>query len=403
MARGAARRARLLPGPRPRRRRLVPGRTRQPRRLRAPAREGGAPARAVRARAPRRRRGERCSRSVAAAAAVVEIGLARAAARRPTSDAERTEEPVQVDAEPPEAVEEEQRAEGDEHRAADELDHHVVVADPAEEPIAGRTATPRAETGRRARASRRRAGTRPRAPCRSRRRAPGSRRARRRCTARRRPRTRRRAGRPSRCGARPGRARRDQPLRQGSRPMKTSPKTISRKPAICSSRTGSRRSRGRSPPRRRRARRRPREPATNGQARDDDPPRRPRLAQPVGLDRRDRREVAGHERQHARARGTRRSPRGTRRDAGRAHGLGLEAGELLVEPPFDAPGSSGRLVGGARRSAGRAIGSSATRAPTATAATADPGERQQPREQVEALRAAARRAPARRTARRASP
>src|SRR3954466_8298515 len=54
---GVAGRTRLggarLPGPRARRRRLVPGRTGPPDRLRAAAREGRAPPRALRARPPR--------------------------------------------------------------------------------------------------------------------------------------------------------------------------------------------------------------------------------------------------------------------------------------------------------------------------------------------------------------
>ena len=49
-------RARLLPGPGPRRGRLVPGGPRERGRLRAPAREGCAAARALRARSPRARR-----------------------------------------------------------------------------------------------------------------------------------------------------------------------------------------------------------------------------------------------------------------------------------------------------------------------------------------------------------
>ena len=59
LARGAAGGARLPPGTRPRRRRLVPGRPREPERLRPPAREGDATARSLHARPSRRGRRRR--------------------------------------------------------------------------------------------------------------------------------------------------------------------------------------------------------------------------------------------------------------------------------------------------------------------------------------------------------
>ena len=71
-------------------------------------------------------------------------GRARSPSRRPTSDRsvaserrlepEPLEEAVQVDAEDVEALEEEQQAERDEHRASDHLDRPVVVPQPAERP-----------------------------------------------------------------------------------------------------------------------------------------------------------------------------------------------------------------------------------------------------------------------------
>jgi predicted metal-dependent hydrolase len=73
--------------------------------------------------------------SVEQAAALVQGGSLALPPPAIRSDVEpdETEEAVEVDPQPPEAVEEEERAEHDEDRAADELDRDVVVADAAED------------------------------------------------------------------------------------------------------------------------------------------------------------------------------------------------------------------------------------------------------------------------------
>ena len=123
-------------------------------------------------------------------------------------------------------------------------------------------------------------------------------------------------------------------------------------------------------------------PTMNGRLAEGDAPRRPRLAEPVGLDRRDRREVAGHERQHA-GRDDRDEPaRNATGICARTCSALVEAGELLVHPRARAPGSSvgrGRPRLALRGSSARR-GSRATSAPPTSA-----DERQQPGEQVEAL------------------
>ena len=86
----------------------------------------------------------------------------------------------------------------------------------------------------------------------------------------------------------------------GSRPANARPITTSAKPAICglASSSGRRsRSRRRAAPR---SDEDEREAGDERHAREHDPPPRAPLAEPVDVDGRDRREVAGHERQHAR-------------------------------------------------------------------------------------------------------
>ena len=97
----------------------------EPVRLRAPAREGGATARAVRAGASRRRRRGR-ARAGRRRAGDGRRGLARARA------AARLEEVPEAGAQPPQLPEEEQQPEDDEDDPADDLDVAVVVAEPAE-------------------------------------------------------------------------------------------------------------------------------------------------------------------------------------------------------------------------------------------------------------------------------
>ena len=114
----------------------------------------------------------------------------------------------------------------------------------------------------------------------------------------------------------------------------------------------------------------------------------PALAEPVDLDRRDGREVAGDERQHA-GRDDREQP-GEERDRQLLdHRSGVEAGELLVDPQLEA-GASARPAGcraprRRRRRRGFATRLSAPM-PTADGADADRREREQPGEQVEAVR-----------------
>ena len=174
----------------------------------------------------------------------------------------------------------------------------------------------------------------------------------------------------------------------GSRPMNASPTTISRKPAICLLR--------RLAEHRRDARRGGAEhdeddgeAGDEREAADEDPARRPRLAQPAGLDRRDRRQVAGHERQHARRHDREEAREERDRDAREHAGLGLEAGELLVEPPFELGVERTAPVG---HRVGRRLDGRTARARPApdrdaerrAAPTRQPDERQHPGEQVEA-------------------
>ena len=74
--------------------------------------------------------------SVDEAAALVDAGTLAlpAPVLRSAFEAEEAGEAAQVDAEPPEAVEEQQGAEHDEDRATHELDRDVMVADAPEEP-----------------------------------------------------------------------------------------------------------------------------------------------------------------------------------------------------------------------------------------------------------------------------
>ena len=123
-------------------------------------------------------------------------------------------------------------------------------------------------------------------------------------------------------------------------------------------------------------------------ARDHDPPRRAALAEPVDLDGGDGREVARHERQHARR--DHRDEPGEERDR-----------ELLKHRSGRAPrrrGARARDRAAARRRRGTAaVGGAVARPvpgappPSATAPTAIADERQQPGEQVEAVRCAGRR------------
>ena len=137
--------------------------------------------------------------------------------------------------------------------------------------------------------------------------------------------------------------------------MKTSPKTISTKPAICSSRNWF--SAIESPIAAAPAPRRTKNatsPATKGRLERTIRPGRARLAEPVGLDRRDRREVARHEREHA-GREERDEARSERDgDAGRAHRSSAHSNR--------ASSSSSRRSTSGSRGGGSRGGSSRTRA-----------------------------------------
>ena len=115
---------------------------------------------------------------------------------------------------------------------------------------------------------------------------------------------------------------------------------------------------------------------------DDDATRRARLAEAVGLDGGDRRQVAGHERQHA---GREKGDEPGRRAPGAAPSRSLlEPGELFVDAPARGLRVE-RLVGigvalpaPARRLHAHASAPSAT-APTASAASgSSPGEQVEP-------------------------
>ena len=128
------------------------------------------------------------------------------------------------------------------------------------------------------------------------------------------------------------------------------------------------------------------EPADERQARADDAARRARLAQPLGLDGRDRGEVARDERAARTGRGTRRNRRRTRR-----------------RPTFRSRPTLMARSGRARRRAAARARDRAARATSAGSLAAagvapapgehadddhaerEPGERQQPRDQLEAL------------------
>ena len=86
-------------------------------------------------------------------------------------------------------------------------------------------------------------------------------------------------------------------------------------------------------------------PRTNGRLAIDHAAGDSRLAQPVRLDRRDRRQVAGDERQHARRDDGDRGPRRTRPGADSA----IEARELVVEPALELRVDR-RAIRGGRRS-----------------------------------------------------
>ena len=315
---------------------------------------------------------------------------------------ERLEEAVQVDAQAPELAREEERAERDEDETARRAgSRRSGRGRGGRRPSPARRARPRPGTGAPARARRRRAGPSPRAPCPSRPRARGSSRAPGRCTARRRRRRRRRAGSRSRGGARPGAS--PAPTSrsgQGSRPMNTSPKTIRTKPAICSSRNWLRvierpTAAAPAPSRTKTAT----SPATNGRLATHHPPRRAGLAEPVGLDRRDRREVAGHERQHAG--GEERDEAGAERDDhGRAAHASKRASSASSRRSSSGSSGSPRRAGGAspRRRLQRQA-----RTPHGDRADREPGERQQPGEPVEALPRRHGQHASGRTGRRASP
>ena len=180
--------------------------------------------------------------------------------------------------------------------------------------------------------------------------------------------------------------------------MKAKPKTIRTKPAICSSRNWflviERPTAAAPAPSRTNT---ATSPATNGRLETSDPPRRAGLAEPLGLDRRDRGEVAGDERQHA-GREERDEARAEGDDHGRA-GSRFEARELVVEPALEH--GIERLAG-----LGRLVVAPAApvpgEQPDDDGAERQPGERQQPRDQLEARASAARRARSGRTGRRAA-
>ena len=120
----------------------------------------------------------------------------------------------------------------------------------------------------------------------------------------------------------------------------------------------------------------------NGRLASDDPAAGAGLAELVDLDGRDRREVAGHERQHAR-RHHRDQPREERdRELLEA----IEARELLVDAPLEL-GVERRAARRGRRPVARPVPRPHPRAAAEhDRADRDPGERQHPREQVEAVR-----------------
>ena len=247
-----------------------------------------------------------------------------------------------------------------------------MVAEPAERAHRPREDRPgEHERESRARASSRRAGTPPAARCRTCPRARGSRRApgpmhgaaqiaNAPPSSTREPRLRAPCTRPaptSRSG-------------QGSSPMKANPKTTRMNPATRSSRNSSRKnpapmSWAPMP----RATNTAVKPSTNGMLASDDSPRGAAVSEPIGLDGRDGREVARHERQDARREErdeTRHAARREARSAARASVL--VPGELLVHPALEIRVEGGLGLPRRRRRAG---GSTSTRArATTTAPTA---------------------------------
>ena len=116
----------------------------------------------------------------------------------------------------------------------------------------------------------------------------------------------------------------------------------------------------------------------------------PRSPSAVDLERRDRREVAGDERQHARRDHRDQARRGTRSAASQPS----KPRELLVDAALELRVErAGRLPASAPAGAGRALRDHYQAPPAiATAPTAMPPNGQHPREQVEAVRARERRA-----------
>ena len=177
----------------------------------------------------------------------------------------------------------------------------------------------------------------------------------------------------------------------GSRPMNTSPKTIRTKPAICSSRNwfrGIERPTAAAPaPSRTKTAMRP---ATNGRLARTTRRAAPGSPSRSASTRRDRRQIARHERQHARS--EERDEAGGERDGdGRAgaHGRSARARRRAGARARDRAAASARAR---PRAAAPAPGEQ----PDHDRAECEPDERQEPREQVEAaLRAAPRARPGR--------
>ena len=174
----------------------------------------------------------------------------------------------------------------------------------------------------------------------------------------------------------------------GSRPMNPSPKTIRMKPAICSSRIWLRwneRPTAAAPaPSRTNT---VISPATNGTLASEDAAGGAGLPEPVGLDAtRPPRGSPGRAAART-ARGTRRSPRRTRPAAGRrAHGRSVRARRRAGARARDPAAARRRRLARARRLQRQASSADDDRP------ECEPGERQQPGEQVEARASAAPRA-----------
>ena len=257
----------------------------------------------------------------------------------------------------------------------------VVVAHPAERPHRVRER----DTGSDERRARGRASTRPAArrrggSSRSTTRARGSRRARCRCTAPRTRRTRRRAARATRCPARAGAApARPRARATAGRRRNARPSTTRTKPAISSCvrlSTVLPTAAAAAPSSTKTAV----NPTMNGRLASSDAPRDAALAEPVDLDRRDRRQVAGDERQDAR--------RHDRDEAGEERDRKLLKHRTARAPRRSARSISGSSAGRLRwRGAGRRPrASTARRRPSTTAPAIDAADRQHPGEQVEAVR-----------------